>query len=356
MGALLLVCVGGGGFWAGQAAVGTTPYAGDVPSANLTAIATRQSVGRALTLAVTAEQPKVPLTANMLTGVVTRSTGTVNAKQGSILYAVAGIPVRAVQGNEPFYRDLATGASGQDVAQLRGALVAMGYLTIVGDDFDTSTYYAVRAWQRDLGVEETGTVRLGELVAVPRLPAALLVDTKTAAPGNVLAGGEPLVSGARGAPRFTLVVAEEQARLIPKSATITMKYAGQRWRARIQRTEQTDAGDTTIVLTSLSGGPVCRSQCQLVPAGDKTSILAKVTIVPRTTGPGVPVASISTAPDGTTTVQVVDHAGRTTPTPVKVLASQDGVAVVDGLSDGDNVLVFGATTSEARQNPAQESE
>ncbi len=339
--ALLVVAVALGGFWAGRATVGEGRVETDVSSSTLTVTVKREAVGRVLTLNVTAQQPKTLLAANALGGVVTRTAGSVTARQGATLYVVAGIPVRAVQGREPFYRDLAIGVRGQDVIALRAALVAMGHLSAPGEVFDGATYYAVRAWQRALGIEESGTVRLGELVAVPSLPARLVVDSTLAAPGKVLSGGEAIVSGARGTPRFTLVVSEEQARLIPKTATISMRYAGQRWRARIARAQKDDSGDTILVLGALGGGAVCRAQCQLLPAGDTTSILSQVTVVPQTTGPAVPVASVTTAADGSTSVEVVSGEGASTSRPVKVLASQDGMAVVEGVEEGDQVLVFG---------------
>jgi len=65
--------------------------------------------------------------------------------------------------------------------------------------------------------------------------------------------------------------------------------------------------------------------------------------VPPVSGPGVPVAAVSTQADGTTTVVVVDQAGARTPRTVKVRGSQDGVAVVDGVNVGDHVQVFAAT-------------
>lgn len=339
--ALLVAAVAFGGFWAGRATVGKGRVESDVSASTLTVEVKRETVGRALTLNVTAQQPKTLLAANALGGVVTRTSGNVTVRQGGSLYVVGGVPVRAVQGKEPFYRDLAIGVRGQDVVALRAALVAMGYLSTPGDVFDSTTYYAVRAWQRELGIEETGTVRLGELVAVPSLPARLVIDSTIAAPGKVLSGGEAIVSGARGSPRFTLVVSEEQARLIPKTATISMKYAGQRWRARIVGTQQNDSGDTILVLGAPGGGPVCRAQCRLLPTGRTTSILSQVTVVPQVTGPAVPVAAVTTEADGSTSVEVVSDDGGAISRPVTVRASQDGMAVVEGVDEGDEVMVFG---------------
>ena len=74
--------------------------------------------------------------------------------------------------------------------------------------FGDSTTQAVKRWQKKLGVPETGTVALGELIAVAQLPSRLLLDADVIAPGVVLAGGEKAVLGAVGDPAFVLPLSD----------------------------------------------------------------------------------------------------------------------------------------------------
>lgn len=214
---LVLFGVAAVAFWAGRVTLQPAPVASELPASAVLTEVTEQRVGRELNLNVTVSQPRQALATNTLTGVVTSvaSDGTVG--QGDVLYAVAGTPVRAVQGSTPFYRPLAVGAKGADVKQLEDALVALGWLRAADMTFTTATAEAVAAWQARLGAERSGTVALGELVAVPKLPSAVTIDREVIAPGLVLSGGEKVVFGASGEPQFALVLDQQQARLVPES-------------------------------------------------------------------------------------------------------------------------------------------
>jgi len=65
-----------------------------------------------------------------------------------------------------------------------------------------------------------------------------------------------------------------------------------------------------------------------------------VAVVKPATGPAVPVAAITTQADGRTTVLMVDGSGARAEREVRVKASQDGVAIVDGVKVGERVQVL----------------
>lgn len=331
------------GAWAGRATLAPQSLPGDVPATAVTAQVTEQTVGRQLTLNVTVEQEKKPIAANALTGVVTqvRANGD-DVRAGDVLYRVADVPVRAVAGTQPFYRALSAGAKGEDVRQLQGALVSLKLLGSANGTFGDSTTQAVKRWQKKLGVPETGTVALGELIAVAQLPSRLLLDSDVIAPGVVLAGGEKAVLGAVGEPSFVLPLSEQQTRVVPESATITVPYQGRTWGAVVASTESGENGEVKYRLTAPDGGPVCGGDCAVVATGQKVSILSKVAIVAPATGPAVPVGAITTRPDGSAFVTVVDAAGGRTERAVTVVGSQDGVAVVEGVTPGETVQVLAA--------------
>ena len=80
-------------------------------------------------------------------------------RRGDALFEIDGAPITLMTGQRPFWRQLAVGSRGPDVRQLEENLIALGFLDRpgAGDRFDWRTREAVRRWQRDLGVEVTGT-------------------------------------------------------------------------------------------------------------------------------------------------------------------------------------------------------
>lgn len=90
-------------------------------------------------------------------------------RPGEALYRVDDAPVVLLSGRVPAFRTLRHGDEGEDVAQLERGLRDLGHLAedAVDDDFDGDTAVAVRAWQEDLGVDETGVVELGRVVFLP---------------------------------------------------------------------------------------------------------------------------------------------------------------------------------------------
>lgn len=84
------------------------------------------TVGRELNLNVTVTQEQRPVAVNLLAGVVTDVRRDDRVRQGTVLYRVAGMPVRSVRGPHPFYRALGAGDRGPDVRQLCRALRAKG--------------------------------------------------------------------------------------------------------------------------------------------------------------------------------------------------------------------------------------
>lgn len=89
--------------------------------------------------------------------------------RGQRLYSVDARPVILMLGTLPAYRLLQLGVRGNDVRELEQNLRALGYGGFSVDDrFTTSTRRAVRRWQRDNGLVQTGTLELGRVVFWPR--------------------------------------------------------------------------------------------------------------------------------------------------------------------------------------------
>lgn len=113
--------------------------------------------------------------------------------QGQQLYGVDGHSVPLIYGSTPLYRSLSVGVSkGADVRELNDDLRALGYRSAPeSDSFTSGTAEAVKAWQKSLGVAQTGTVNPGDTVVEP---GAVVVNTLTASLGGSASGSLMTVS------------------------------------------------------------------------------------------------------------------------------------------------------------------
>lgn len=329
---LAILVAGAVGWWAGRVALAPTPA--PLASASgkpLWATASEGSVGRALQYSVTLRQPVVPVAYNALAGVVTQANpGEIGL--GDVLYQVGDVPVRAVDSQSPYWRDLARGMSGEDVAGLHRLLSKLGQLSgPTDDDFDARTELAVQAWQKAEGRSQTGVVTLGELTALPRLPVTVSLGAAITT-GAVLVGGEEAVRAPTGAREFVLVLSQDQARQVPDEAPVNVHHEDLSWPAVITGQSQDESGQVVFALAGPAGREVCGDDCGALPLDEQVTLRAEVIVSPEVSGVTVPVAAVRTSPSGE--AFVVAQSGQV---PVRVLGSGRGVAVVEGLEAGTQV-------------------
>ena len=166
-GVLVVVAVGGGTAWYALRA-GSTPAHASGATPVTTAAITRgdvvdtESVDGTLTYA---DQRSLAVSAS---GVVTWAPSEGDTiRRGHSLLRVDDRPVTLMYGSMPLYRTLRAGVSdGHDVEQLEANLAALGYGAdmTVDDDFTAATTAAVKDWQEDRGLPETGAVTAREAV------------------------------------------------------------------------------------------------------------------------------------------------------------------------------------------------
>ncbi|GAA1768478.1 peptidoglycan-binding domain-containing protein [Luedemannella helvata] len=110
-------------------------------------------------------------------------------RRGQPVTRVDDRPVVLLYGPLPMYRTLTAGTEGNDVKQFERNLAALGYDGFdVDAEFSSATAAAVRRWQRDLGLTETGSVAADRVVyasAALRV-AERLVRVGAEAPDDVL--------------------------------------------------------------------------------------------------------------------------------------------------------------------------
>jgi peptidoglycan hydrolase-like protein with peptidoglycan-binding domain len=139
-------------------------------------------------------------------------------ERGETLLRADERPVVLLYGTLPLYRPLAAGVEGADVKQFERNLRELGYTGFtVDDEYTTSTANAVKRWQEDLGVTETGTVDASLVVVAS---GAVRVAELTARVGSP-AGGE--VYTFTGTTRIvTVPVDAAEAAWAVKGATVTV--------------------------------------------------------------------------------------------------------------------------------------
>ncbi|NNL98938.1 MAG: hypothetical protein HKO63_12100, partial [Acidimicrobiia bacterium] len=114
-------------------------------------------------------------------------------EQGDVLMRIDDRPVIVLYGDVPAYRTLRRTVAGTDVVQLKSALTALGFdpngtLDLDNDEFTAALEAVVVDWQQEAGVDDDGTVDLGQIVSVP---GPLTIDTVLVAVGSPV-GGAPV--------------------------------------------------------------------------------------------------------------------------------------------------------------------
>lgn len=271
------------------------------------------------------------------TAIAARMSGTVTGmpaagstvRRGGALYRIDDDPVVLLYGKLPAYRTLAPGSEGADVAQFEKNIKALGYGGFTVDrTYSSATAEAVRDWQDDLGVPETGAVDPARVV---HAPDAVRVDSRTAVPGAVVQPGAELLRTTGTARVATVELEMADQRLADVGAPVEVTLPdGATTRATISAAEtvvqpaEGQGEDTTKVEVTVS-----------FPAGkapdglNEASVDVAFTTARRENVLTVPVAALLALAEGGYGLEVVD--GGTTRI----------VAVETGLFAGGRVEVTG---------------
>jgi hypothetical protein len=147
-------------------------------------------------------------------------------RQGQVLYRTNnGVPTYLLYGRVPAWRELAEGLRGADVAQLNRDLVRLGYSDsgyVAGlgrDYFSWDTRYGLDQLQAKLGLEQTGTLPLGQAAFEPR---ALRVAAARASLGASASGPVFTATSARHVVSISLDAAEQSEVTKGDPVTITL--------------------------------------------------------------------------------------------------------------------------------------
>lgn len=335
------------GWWAALQA--TRPPVANTPTVEAVTIAvTRGTLSVEQAYGINVEWPTHPLGVNGAAGTLTSmrlaASGSL-VHEGDTLYSVDLVPVVAMKGSIPAFRDLGPGSNGADVKQLQNFLLHAGYFKAAVDGrYGSATAGAVSRWSVALGVGSTSIVPLGRIVFLPSLPVNLAPAPELRV-GMRVSPGQELLVGADAAPEFSFRVLPEAVSRTTPGMAVQIDASGDQWSGEVDHleaaTDETDGTDGTIaVLRPVKGSSsICGNECaQVLKLGAKGVLPGTLVLVPETSGPEVPTAAITTDASGSTYV-TLDTGKRKA---VRILASNDGRSVVDGVKVGDRILVVGS--------------
>jgi peptidoglycan hydrolase-like protein with peptidoglycan-binding domain len=331
-------------FWAGRAAT-DVPTIASPPDAVETVVAQDGQLGRSVEVTIQARWDLSDTARAAVGGTVTTTPdlSDVTVEAGTTLLTIDLRPVVLAQGGVPAFRDMTQGDVGQDVGQLQDFLRASEFLSSDRtDSYDASTTSAVKAWQKSLGLEQTGIVRQGDLLFVESLPARLVLDSAIEV-GSLVEPGDVLVQAVSPSPELWVESDESQANPLRPDVAVVVESGDTSWDAVVSRSEpDPEAGVDRLMLSSPDGGAVCGTECGAVlpvlPRGASAILTGRAVLTPQVSGAMVPQSSLATTATGDNIVLGADG-GRV---PVDVLVVADGQAIVTGVSPGDTLRLYGS--------------
>ncbi|MBF9128743.1 peptidoglycan-binding protein [Plantactinospora sp. S1510] len=163
------------------------------------------------------------------TTISSRGSGTITAlppegttiSRGMAVFRLDNKPVTLLYGSLPAYRTLKTGVKGTDVRQLEQNLWALGYRGFTPDTtYSWATASAVKDWQDDLGIRETGSV---EPAQIEYADGTVRVDALSLHRGAVVGPGTEVEKITGTSPLATVVLDASSGQLARQGAVVQVK-------------------------------------------------------------------------------------------------------------------------------------
>ena len=175
------------------------------------------------------------MAAGRIAGVITKVplVGDVIGR-GQPIYRVDNAPVVLMYGDVAAYRALGPGVTGTDVRQLEDNLKALGYGGFTLDDtFTATTAIAVKRWQKDLGLTQTGQVEQGRVLFAP---GAIRVDSVTAGVNQSTGDGQEVLQYTETSRQVTVRLEVSKQRLARKGVEVQVQMPdGKKVAGRVER-------------------------------------------------------------------------------------------------------------------------
>ncbi|TMR07231.1 efflux RND transporter periplasmic adaptor subunit [Actinomadura soli] len=262
-------------------------------------------------------------------------------ERGEAVYGADGEKVPLLYGTTPFWRELQQGMSkGRDVKVLEANLHALGYgdgAMTVDTEFTWATSQAVRKWQHDLRLTQTGTVKPGDVVVQPGALRVAKVQAILGGPaaGTVLtaSGNDRVVTVKLPVSQQTLAKKGGAVRVtLPGDKTVTARVSSV---GTVATAGTNSSGSQTGTGTENATVPVTITLDEPGSAGrlDGAPVTVGFTSAAHENVLAVPVNALLASAGGAYSVNVVESGGTVRSVPVKL-----------GIFDGDRVEVSGNLT------------
>lgn len=255
---------------------------------------------------------------------------------GSVIGTVDGQPIVVIEGGHPAYRLMELGVAGPDVAQLQDHLVSTGHLAANNADgtFGPPTAQAVQEWWETLGVDGRDTVPVGSVTFASDLPRLLSTDP-TVRVGELISNGAPFLVGVPSTPVATVTLTEIQdQRFRTEGATFTARDpSGTEVEMTVLGTRIRDRA--TEIELELASGQFDDWSGLTLSARDPVRLNGRMVVTPPIKGTILPSAALNDHVGFSATLRFADG----TPKEVTVLAVVGGLAIVEPLVPGTEVVV-----------------
>jgi peptidoglycan hydrolase-like protein with peptidoglycan-binding domain len=284
---------------------------------------------------------------------VSQSHGTVTAiapegsivQRGQTLFEVDGRPVVLFYGDRPAWRPFALGMSdGPDVKQLEQNLIALGYATAsnltTDGHFTAADVAAIKRWQKAMGLGQTGSIDLGQIVFEP---GAVRIGTHQSQVGSPAGGVITAISSTTRIVSVDLDASKQSLVKVGDAVRVTLPTSGKSTTGTVtsissvaQITGQQQNQRTTVRLTISLTDPTATGSLDAAPVnvGITTDSVKNVL--------AVPINALLALNDGGYAVEV-DQGGSRHVVPVKTGLFDDSDSLVEisgsGIDAGTNVVV-----------------
>jgi len=202
--------------------------------------------------------------------------------RGAVIYQVDARPVVLFLGSLPLYRDVAPGmTNGPDVRLVEENLRDLGYRGFGTPDtkYTAATEAAIKKWQKNLGVDQTGVISLGDVVVTP---APVRVSSVQAVLGADAAG--EVLQYTDTTRWVTVDLDEDQQDIAPVGTKVALTIAGKQVPGTVTSVvpvaaDPNDPNSTPKVTATISiDGPIdavdSGSMDVVVTTGERKGVLA----------------------------------------------------------------------------------
>lgn len=337
-----LIAVGVVGYGLGRITLKTTSKT-PIAAAPTTVIARMGTLTDQRLMTANAEWERSSALLNRMNGTITSTSITDSGEAftlegGVSFYSVDNVPVVAIPGLIPAYREMEPGITGPDVRQLQEFLSSNGYtIGVIDGRWGGSTTSAYRKWRTDNSLPVRSNVALGEIVFVPSLPVVTAV-TAGLTVGALIRDGDPILEMLAAKPTLRLAIVADGKFQIPFGTTVDLDIDGIFVETQATALQfQSDSGGRLVELKLTNSAASCGAWCASIPTNRVSSWPATVKLKGPETGVIVPVGAIRAGAGSSSVVVLADGSSRT----VEVMLVVGGDAIVTGIEEGASIALPG---------------